>query len=204
MKEALAHAGARAQNAAMVPVRRLAMKPAAAAVARVPIRKLATARGRLAAGAPAPNSAAPRAPTPPSGRAISAGSQPLEIQRPTWEAASLAPPWPASVLPAAVGRAVVRREERRLPAPAGSVPCAGRLENRSQSPQADRSPACRQQCPATTKKLKKQSSLAEAAARLRVCLCRYAVADRSPAPTLSNPCAGRTGNRALSVAQLLG
>jgi len=123
--EALARARARAQRAATVPVRRLAMKPAAA-VARVPIRKLATVQGRLVARAPTPNSAAPLAPTPLSGSAISAGSQPLEIQRPAWEAASLAPALPAFALRAAVGRVVVRREERRLPARAGRVPYAGR------------------------------------------------------------------------------
>ncbi len=162
MKEALARARARAQNAAAVRVRRLAMKPAAATVARVPIRKLATLPGRMVARAPTPNSAAPLPPTSPSGSAVSAGSEPLGIQRPAWEAAS-----PAPALPVAVGRVVGRREERRLPARAGPVPCAGRLENRSQSRRADRSPACRQQCPATTKKLKKQSSLAEAAARPR-------------------------------------
>ena len=162
MKEALARARARAQNAAVVGVRRLAMKPAAATVARVPIRKLATLPGRMVARASTPDSAAARAPTPPSGSSYFAGFQPREIQQPEWEAAE-----PAAGLPAAAWRVVVRREERRLPARAGPVPCAGRLENRSQSRQADRSRACRQQCPATTTRLKKQSSLAEAAARPR-------------------------------------
>src|SRR5262245_21658799 len=102
------------------------MTPAAAAVAPVAIRELATVRGRLVAKAPTPNSAARLAPTPLSGPAISAGSQPLEIQRPAWEAASLVPAFPEPALPEAVGRAVVRREERRLPVRAGPVPCAGR------------------------------------------------------------------------------
>ena len=163
MQEALARERAPAQNSATVPVRRLAMTLAAAAVARVPIQKFATARERLVARAPTPNSVA-LVPTSLSGSAVSAGSQPLEIQRPAWEAASMALALPALALPAAVGRVVVRREERRLPARAGPEPCAGLLENRSQSRQADRSPTCRQQCPATTKNLKKQSSLAEAAA----------------------------------------
>jgi len=78
VQEALARERAPAQNAATVPGRRLAMTLAAAAVARVPIQKLATARGRLVARGPTPNSAA-LAPTSLSGSAVSAGSQPLEI-----------------------------------------------------------------------------------------------------------------------------
>src|SRR5262245_18152251 len=174
------------------------MKRAAATVARVPNRKLATVPARMVAKVPTLYSEAPLAPMALPGSVNSAGYQPPAIQRPEWEAAE-----PAPALPPDVGRVVVPREERGLPAPAGQVPCAGQLENRPQSPRADRSPAFRQQCPATTKKLKKESSLAQAAARSRVCLCRCAVADRSPAPTLSNPCAGRTGNRDLSVAELL-